>query len=345
MVIATLAAPNEAVRAAAIATFAVVSGWSAGYYYLLMCRSSRLATVLDAGVLVLLSLSAQWLVSPSWLSTGKSWLLPFVSFAAVAYQYYTGVLLGGLVAVATTAGMIVGTVIALPAGSSSDSVVTACWSLALAALARVLWTVVQEGGVRADKATAEADEERRTSRVRAAARAANRALVDSLHDHAASTLLWAGSGQGGDLIPAMARRDLEVLAADGKQPWAEADLMQLLGVAVELVPLTVDLQGPEQLPLPGPVAGAFAGAAQQALTNADRHAQVDAVEVRVTSAAGQVGVRVVDHGIGFDFDRLDDMRRGLRASIVERMAAIGGGARISSNPGRGTVVELWWEHV
>jgi signal transduction histidine kinase len=51
-------------------------------------------------------------------------------------------------------------------------------------------------------------------------------------------------------------------------------------------------------------------------------------------------VFVRDNGVGFDVDRIDDDRRGVRSSILERMAREGGSATVHSEPGVGTEVEL-----
>ena len=49
---------------------------------------------------------------------------------------------------------------------------------------------------------------------------------------------------------------------------------------------------------------------------------------------------VLDEGRGFDQDRVPADRLGLRASVQERLAAVGGGATIWTQPGQGTSVML-----
>jgi signal transduction histidine kinase len=49
---------------------------------------------------------------------------------------------------------------------------------------------------------------------------------------------------------------------------------------------------------------------------------------------------VLDEGQGFDQDLVPADRLGLRASVQERIAAVGGGATIWTQPGRGTSVML-----
>jgi signal transduction histidine kinase len=76
--------------------------------------------------------------------------------------------------------------------------------------------------------------------------------------------------------------------------------------------------------------------AQEALTNAVRHAQARSIEVRVLGDAETVGVEVRDDGIGFDPERA---QRGLGISgMTDRVTLLGGTLTIDSEPGRGTRV-------
>jgi signal transduction histidine kinase len=54
----------------------------------------------------------------------------------------------------------------------------------------------------------------------------------------------------------------------------------------------------------------------------------------------EVTFMVSDEGVGFDPDAVDASRLGIRGSIVGRMEAAGGWARIWSAPGAGTTVLL-----
>lgn len=95
--------------------------------------------------------------------------------------------------------------------------------------------------------------------------------------------------------------------------------------------------------VPGHVAQAFVLAATQAVANAVQHADGDglAVAVRSNERPARVRVEVRDTGSGFDWDEIPEDRLGIRASIVARIAAVGGTTRIRSDAD-GTTVRLEW---
>ncbi len=92
-------------------------------------------------------------------------------------------------------------------------------------------------------------------------------------------------------------------------------------------------------PLDEPLTAVVA-ASHEALRNAARHAGVLDVSLYAEMEAEGVTVFVRDRGVGFDPEGVAEDRRGVRHSIVERMARHGGVARISSGSGAGTEVEL-----
>lgn len=78
--------------------------------------------------------------------------------------------------------------------------------------------------------------------------------------------------------------------------------------------------------------------AQEALSNARRHAHATAVEVRLIIAPGCVRLSVQDDGLGFDAG-LHTAGLGLLGAH-ERAAALGGCLHVHSSPAAGTRVEL-----
>lgn len=97
--------------------------------------------------------------------------------------------------------------------------------------------------------------------------------------------------------------------------------------------------------VPGRVARALVLASTQAIANAIQHAEGRGLRVDVAGAADPAGVRIVvsDTGGGFDLERVPEDRLGIRASIVARIAAVGGTAKVVSDS-HGTTITLQWEH-
>jgi signal transduction histidine kinase len=62
--------------------------------------------------------------------------------------------------------------------------------------------------------------------------------------------------------------------------------------------------------------------------------------VEIIADPGTITIMITDKGTGFDPSAVAGDRLGLRGSVVERMTAVGGRARIWSAPGEGTSVIL-----
>lgn len=81
--------------------------------------------------------------------------------------------------------------------------------------------------------------------------------------------------------------------------------------------------------------------AQEALTNAARHAGTRAVSVTLRQMDGGLVLAMRDGGVGFDPDaRRERMHLGL-ASMRERVRLVGGTLEIESAPGAGTAIIAW----
>jgi signal transduction histidine kinase len=85
---------------------------------------------------------------------------------------------------------------------------------------------------------------------------------------------------------------------------------------------------------------ALVAAAREALVNAARHAGVETVSLYAEVEADELSVFVRDRGAGFEMDRVEESRHGVRGSIVGRMQRHGGRAEIRSALGDGTEVRL-----
>jgi signal transduction histidine kinase len=93
----------------------------------------------------------------------------------------------------------------------------------------------------------------------------------------------------------------------------------------------------------GDALAAIAGCVGEALRNVTRHAGVDAASINGSvDGSGRVRVDIRDHGRGFDPGTVDAHSRGVRESIVSRMADVGGNAEVRSSPAEGTRIVLRW---
>ncbi len=192
-------------------------------------------------------------------------------------------------------------------------------------------------------ATREALDEARRERIRAEEQ---EALAARMHDSVLQTLaLIERESEPGSRAAALARRQERELRGVlyGEQRPGE----QTLGAAMREVAarveeqhgIKVELVQTRDVPLDAG-AEALAGAAGEALVNAAKHAGVDTVSTMVRIGEGRVTVFVRDRGSGFDTSARTE-GHGIEGSIEGRLARVGGGATIDSEPGRGTEVELW----
>ena len=113
---------------------------------------------------------------------------------------------------------------------------------------------------------------------------------------------------------------------------AAAEVEQQRGIPVEVVAV-----GDRELDERGE---ALVAAAREAILNAAKFGGGSPVAVYAEASDGQAQVFVRDRGPGFDPDEIPPDRRGVRESIVGRMQRCGGRARITSQQGAGTEVEL-----
>ncbi|WP_406245932.1 ATP-binding protein [Microbacterium sp. M] len=181
------------------------------------------------------------------------------------------------------------------------------------------------------------------------------AVAALMHDSVLAALIAAEraeSPRARDLAVGMAREALmrlanteaAVLEEGSDEPVGSAQIVAELRRALSEAgaDAVVEERGGVGL-IPGRAARALVLAARQAIGNSVAHARGRGLHI-VAVAHGDDGITVTvsDTGPGFDLDAVDEDRLGIRASIMARMAAVAGTARIESD-GSGTVVELSWE--
>ncbi|MDH6237615.1 histidine kinase [Cryobacterium sp. CG_9.6] len=104
--------------------------------------------------------------------------------------------------------------------------------------------------------------------------------------------------------------------------------------------LEVNWHGSGQVRLPSDVLDSFLLALGECLENVRRHSGVLHADVTITEDATTIRAMVTDTGVGFDLAGVGTERLGVAESVVGRLRAVGGNARLFSSPGAGTTVVL-----
>jgi signal transduction histidine kinase/phage shock protein PspC (stress-responsive transcriptional regulator) len=187
----------------------------------------------------------------------------------------------------------------------------------------------------------------RAERVRSQERAE---LAAHLHDSVLQTLAMvqrrAGDPQEVAALARRQERELRAWLAGRPAPGTVARLGPALeAAAAEVeehhgVPVEVVTVGDRDLDEDALVVVA---AAREAMTNAAKFGGDSPVDVYAEAEPGRLHVFVRDRGPGFDPDSVPADRRGVRESVVGRMARHGGSAVITSSATSGTEVELLLE--
>ncbi|MFD1715548.1 sensor histidine kinase [Amnibacterium flavum] len=251
----------------------------------------------------------------------------------------------------------------MPSGGGVSDVVASLDGLYCFLIGLVMLVVIvslRHAAQAVDQAQALALESYSTA-VRNHATESERVRVDALvHDNVLITLLSAARARSAEtkaLAARMARSAITHLSdAQTTFPAALADvgieeLAGRLRIAVAEQPRAFDvhIRVVGSTEVPAEVADALVEAAMQAMVNSVNHADggqgtpvTRSLHVHASAAKQRIAIRVVDDGVGFDPARVPIERLGVRTSIIERVANVGGKAAITSAPGRGTAVTLEW---
>ncbi|WP_167131303.1 sensor histidine kinase [Paramicrobacterium chengjingii] len=197
--------------------------------------------------------------------------------------------------------------------------------------------------------------------VRAHAIEAERVEVDALvHDNVLAALQAAERAAGAEAERAavqIAQHALTELREAGFEPADDESSVTLkemagrLRIAAQMMEhdFQVESKASAGAVVPQGVANAMGLAAVQAMVNSAEHAggpvgppRSVSRRVVVSNTRTTATIEVIDDGIGFDPDAVPTDRLGVRVSIVERMAAVGGASQVRSAPGDGTIVVLSW---
>ncbi|MFD3697029.1 ATP-binding protein [Streptomyces sp. NPDC058646] len=312
-------------------------------------------TDVPAAAAVALAVHAAYAVErPEVLSVGLR-CMPTVSAVLLAVGF-----LGGRARWVTALLVLAAQVAAGVRGDGVSGALEGVWpAVASAMAAAALAPVLRAAGLRADDAVRdELDAVAAAARARAE-RGAHREFQRLLHDDVGAALR-AAARPG---VPAEEQRSQAARAVAGLTSGpAEAEADAPVNLAARLGEATVAAvvaaavasagggAGPRvtaDLPpggvvLPRDVGEACVRAAAEALRNAGLYADATRVRVELRGDADGVTLTVSDDGVGFAPDRVRPASLGLRRSVRQCMADVGGSAEVISAPGRGTTVRLRW---
>ena len=188
----------------------------------------------------------------------------------------------------------------------------------------------------------ETAEEQRAAEL--AATDAQREAARLVHDHllhALHAVAQTGSGLDFQAAASECGSAFDALTAHHAQRPTLDKVCRLVAEDPALTSANATLTGGSP-PLPGAIARAMAAAVHEALNNIVRHANAAHAWVDIDHDGVRWTCTIRDDGVGFDTDRSNGGRMGVRSSIHDRMTSVGGVANIESAPGKGTTVTLQW---
>lgn len=297
-------------------------------------------------------------VDPTYALGSKPWVWYLctvaTAFAAVAFP----VVWAAVYTVVAPAAYAV--IRALPTGGGAGpgpAALDATYAVILGGVILVIVAMLRQAASGVDEAQSAALETY-SNAVREHAMEVERVQVDAIvHDSVLTTLLSAASAESVDegvLAASMAEDAIGHLrAAEAVDPDDQTliDLDRLArrieAGAVAFSPgFRVSVSGIDRQTVPVHVAEAIYSASVQAMVNSMQHAGGPDVARSLSIVGGDlssiVTVTVTDAGRGFDPESVPSERLGLRVSIADRIAKVGGEAIVTSAPGSGTSIRLIW---
>lgn len=278
----------------------------------------------------------------------------FTAFAAVAFPLWLATAYTFITPIAY------GVVRALPAGGGVGAELAgldALYAIILGGVILVIIAMLRQAASAVDTAQSQALA-KYANAVRQHATEVERVQVDAIvHDSVLTTLLSAASARTPEAKELAARMASDAIghlhAAEASSPEDQSlvgldRLSERIFTAANAFssPFELDVRDVEVHALPVNVAEAVYSATVQAMVNSMQHAGNRDVRrslsIRGGSPLATVHIVVADTGRGFSAADVPAERLGLRVSIRERLAKVGGHARIESAPGEGTTVTILW---
>ncbi|NMO05081.1 hypothetical protein HH308_28055 [Gordonia sp. TBRC 11910] len=303
----------------------------------------QILVIADLAVISLFLLSTPWLMVEPSLATGSDIMLAVAGLAVlgIALAYPPPISLPSAIFIAAMYGIGISLVAGAPVPWHVFSLDFLLVEWALMALCR---QKLCRAAIITDDLLRVAGEDEVGRSVALARLRSARKQCAVMHDTAASTLLMVGQGSYGSrtALARQASRDLATIdrftsAVDF--PTESIDIVEQLGLLARQSSTSARVLGRTQVLLDSTTAEAVIGAAREVLSNVDRHAHANRVEIIV----GDDRVEISDDGRGFPTDSTRVAERfGVRNSILNRMEDAGGAATIDSRIGIGTTVVLYW---
>lgn len=255
------------------------------------------------------------------------------------------------------APVIYGVIRVTPAGGGvtiTQSVLDAVYAIILGGAITIITAILRNAASSVDRAQATALR-RYGHAVRQHAIEAERVQVDAIvHDSVLTTLLSAARAETAEakelaaLMAGNAIGHLRDAVSEAPQSDAEVSVAALANRVADAAaalsePVYVDSDAVRFGRVPVAVAEAMYSAAVKAMVNSLQHAGAGAERwAEIRGGADDLVIEVGDRGAGFNPDAVPTERLGVRVSILERVASVGGIAVIDTAPGAGTVVSLHW---
>lgn len=286
--------------------------------------------------------------------TSSYWLYYTLTIATAMATVGLGIRLATVYVVLAPA--LYGLIRVTPAGggvSFTQAVLDSVYAIILGGAITIITAILRNAASSVDRAQATALA-RYGHAVRQHATEAERVQVDAIvHDSVLTTLLSAARAEtteAKELAAVMAGnaighlRDALSEAPHGDAEVPVAALANRISDAAAALsqPIAVDCDSVRPGRIPVAVGEAVYSAAVQAMVNSLQHAGPAERWVTVRGGGHGVVVEVGDDGCGFEPATVPTERLGVRVSILERVASVGGAAVIDTAPGEGTVVALHW---
>jgi len=300
----------------------------------------------DAAVAIAFCLLIGRFVPVERIDEGSSWIAVIASICVVCLPFTfpadVALPVGALVVAAFAAGFPL-------AGHPGSGLFHSLVLVTQLVISVGVLAILRRAATAADAALEEETSSRQAAAVAAARRADESAQLRLLHDTALTTLTLVGTGAVG-----RSRALTERVAADlatieripesnDSGPDERTRLDEVLEEQLRHPPAGLRLvYALAPCRVPADVGDAFARAVGEAVQNVARHAGVDTAALRLTEVDGHVVVEVRDDGAGFEPGRAPAHRYGVRESIIGRIAAVGGEARLDTAPGKGTRWTFEW---